>query len=289
MSESRILWRRVSRGLLFIGFGAFGLASTQGLLHRGFWLDALAFWPVIIITLGVRLLFDRQRAPWAVLLSPLIIMSTLGFVAWRGPEPQSTDWTRVEATRSARLKTWTLDARVALADLDLRAGSMPPGLLLQGRTTPSTSGAVRVNDRGESSRVSLRGRGRPTGRMQVLPRRQAWDMDVANTLPMTLRLSTAFAEGELDLAGTEVTRVDQEGAFNDLTLRLGAPRSDTRVNLEGAFNQLELVVPESTPVRVSSDGFLNLVDRRANPSSRTGPAYQLRSDGAFNRVVIRSE
>ncbi len=63
-------------------------------------------------------------------------------------------------------------------------------------------------------------------------------MNVANTLPMALRLSTAFAEGDLDLRSIDVTRVDEEGAFNDLTLRLGEPRTDTRVNLEGAFNRV---------------------------------------------------
>ena len=112
---------------------------------------------------------------------------------------------------------------------------------------------------------------------------------MANDLPMSLHLETAFAGGELNLETIEITRVDLDGAFNDLTLRLGAPRTDTRVSLEGAFNRLELVVPEGTPVRVSTDGFINLVDRRSNAGKLSGPAYRLRSDGAFNRVVIRSE
>ena len=63
MSESRIVWRRVSRGLTYIGFGVFFFLSTQGLLHQGFWLDALAFWPVVLIALGLRLMFERTKAP----------------------------------------------------------------------------------------------------------------------------------------------------------------------------------------------------------------------------------
>jgi len=114
-------------------------------------------------------------------------------------------------------------------------------------------------------------------------------MTVADTLPMALRLSTAFAEGEMDLQTIEVTRGDEEGAFNNLTLRLAEPRTDTHVNLEGAFNRLELVVPERTLVRVSTDGFINLVDRRPDRGRLSGPAYRVRSNGAFNRVVIRSE
>ena len=117
MSESRIAWRRISRGLCFIGFGVFFFLSTQGMLHRGFWMDALAFWPVLLIALGLRLMFERSKAPWAILLSPLLLMGTLSYVAWRGAEPLSTDWKTVQAVRDADVEAWSLEARMALADL----------------------------------------------------------------------------------------------------------------------------------------------------------------------------
>ncbi|MDP6579680.1 MAG: DUF5668 domain-containing protein [Vicinamibacterales bacterium] len=296
MSGSRIAWRRVARGLSFIGFGVFCLLSTQDLLHRGFWLDALAYWPVLLIALGLHLMFERSRAPWGVLLSPLLIMATLGFVAWRGPGPLSTNWEdwenweTVQAARDPQVESWTLEATMALADLDLRAGSVAPGMLLQGRTAPANRASVRVVDRSDSSRVYLRGNRWRSGNMHLLPvTRHHWDLDVTDDQPMSLRLETAFVEGDLNLETTDVARVNLDGAFNDLTLRLGAPRTDTRVDLEGAFNHLELVVPENTPVRVSSDGFINLVDRRSNARTLDGPAYRLRPEGAFNRVVIRSQ
>jgi len=155
MSGSRIAWRRVSRGLSFIGFGVFLFLSTQGLVHRGFWMDALAYWPVLLIALGLRVMFDRSKAPWGVLLSSLVIMAPLSFVAWRGPEPPPADWQTVEAVRDPHVETWSLDARMALADLDFRAGSVAPGMLLQGRMAPSNRGSVRLVGRGDSARVSL--------------------------------------------------------------------------------------------------------------------------------------
>ena len=289
MSETRILWGRVSRGLSCIGFGVFFLLATQGFLHRGFWLDALAYWPVLLIALGLRLMFQHSRTPWAVLVSPLVIMGTLSYVAWRGPVTLSAEWSTVRAARDPGVERWSLDAEMALADLEVRAVPGAPGLLLQGRTAPADLGRVRVTGRGDSSRVRLRSDRWDSGTIRFLPiRRHRWEVDVTNDLPVALRLATSFAEGELDLATIEVTRADLDGAFNDLTLRLGTPRSDTRVNVEGAFNRLELVVPEDTPVRVSTNGVNNLVDRRSNRGELSGPAYRLRADGAFNRVVIRS-
>jgi hypothetical protein len=290
MSEGRFAWRRAARGLNWIGFGVFFFLSTQGFLHRGFWLDALSFWPVLLIAMGARMMFECSKVPFGVLLSPLLVVGTLSFVAWRGAEPFSMEWTRVEAARSQEADSWSLEATMALTHLDLRAGGVAPGMLLQGRTAPSDRGSVRVSERGDSSRVRLRSGRWRSGTVHVLPgKRDRWDLDVADDLPMTLYLGTAFAQGELELEPVEVRRVDLDGAFNDLTLRLGAPKQDTRIELEGAFNHLELVVPAGTPVRVTTDGFVNLVDRRSGNGRRTGPAYRVRSDGAFNRVVVRSE
>ena len=71
MTESRIAWRRVSRGLVFIGFGVFFFLSTQGMLHRGFWLDALSFWPVFLIATSARSWREScQRGPGGKGLRP---------------------------------------------------------------------------------------------------------------------------------------------------------------------------------------------------------------------------
>lgn len=292
MSSSRIAWRRVSRGLSLIGFGVFLLLSTQGLLRAGFWLDAWTYWPVLLVALGLRLMFEHSRAPWGVLLSPLLLVGTLSYVAWGDADPVRADWETVRAARDPGVEAWSLEAELALSDLDLRAGSPARGMLLQGRTSPSDHGRVRVSHRGDSSRVHLRGGRWGSGGVHILNGgRHLWDVEITDDLPMTLRVASAFLDGELALETVDVTRVNLEGAFNNFTLRLGAPRTDTRLDMEGAWNHLELVVPEDTPVRVTTDGFINLVDRRPErpQPGGAGPAYRVHSEGAFNRVVIRSD
>ena len=290
MSETRLMWKRISGGLEFIGFGVFFLLSAQGLLHRGFWLDALSFWPVCLIALGLRTMFQTSRTPWAVLLSPFVIMSTLGYLAWRGPEAPNTDWRSVEAVRERRAESWELRASIALVDLDLRPAALSPERFLEGRVAPSNRGRVTVSNRGTSSRVHLSNSRWGTHNIFFLPgKRHRWDMEVSDDLPMTLRLASAFAAGKADLQDIEVTEVDLDGAFNDLALYLGPPSTDTRIELEGAFNKLELVIPEATPVHIYTDGLINIVDRREDNPDRSGPAYRVRADGAFNEIVIRSQ
>ncbi len=290
MSGAPIAWRRVARGLNVIGVGVFLLLSTQGLLPPGFWLDALAFWPVLLIALGLRLMFERSRVPWAVLLSPVLLMGTLSYVAWGAADPAGAAWEPVQASRDPSIADWSLETRLALSNLHLRAGAPARGMLLQGRTSPADHGRVRVSDRGDSAQVYLEGGYWRSGNVHIVNgRRHRWDVELTDDLPLTLRLASSFVAGDLALETIDVTRLDLDGAFNDITVRLGRPSTETRVDLEGAFNHLELVVPEDTPVRVTTDGFINLVDRRSGVRPSGGPAYRVHSEGAFNRVVVRSE
>jgi hypothetical protein len=119
-------------------------------------------------------------------------------------------------------------------------------------------------------------------------RDQRWDLAMSEELPLEIDLHLAFAGGTVDLTPAPVTGVEVEGAFNDLTMRLGAPKTDTRLVFHGAFNQIKVIVPGTTPVRVNSDGFLNWVDGRPEPAKRTGPLYRVQLEGAFNRLAVRS-
>ena len=287
MSNDGINWRRISKGLYISGFGTLLLLTTLGFLTWAFWFEAVAFWPVLLIGLGVRLIFQRSRTPWAILLSPLIVFSTLAYVASREPSTGSVEWEPVRLERPDNVKKWTLEGDMVLANLDVSSRPLPANVLVEGRAATHGQTRARVIPGREAARVRLGSWHR--GRIIVLPgRRQRWDVGVSQELPLTVSLDMAFTRGELDLATVPVSRVDVDGAFNDVTLRLGAPEKDTTLSWEGAFNTVELIVPNETPVRVSKDGFLNLSDGRPRDRNRKGPGYRLYLDGAFNNVEIRS-
>ena len=106
---------------------------------------------------------------------------------------------------------------------------------------------------------------------------------------MTIDLEMAFTRTRLDVATSSVSRLEAEGAFNDITLRLGEPSADVRLDLQGAFNNVAIELPPGTSFRATSEGFLNLVDeRRPGQRSDKAPGYRLHLHGAFNRVTVRS-
>ncbi len=288
MSEKPTDWRQISRGLMLIGVACFLLLNTQGHLRWSFWLEALTFWPVLLVGLGLRLLFERSSAPWAILLSPLLMLGTLGYVAQLGVPQPDRDWSPVSAERPEGSRRWALDGRLALANLQIEAKPLSPDLLVEGRATSGRATELYVTERGEGARVHLRNwkHHRPTF---FLPRRRHWfDLGVARDLPVELDLELILTQGDLDLADTHVADLRVEGAFNALRLHLGEPgpeQEEIALKLAGAFNRLEVYVPATTPVKLRVDG-PNFVDGQPDLDDLSGPGYRLRIDGAFNRVKI---
>ena len=287
-----VRWVGVSRGLYLVGIGTFLLLTTQDLLPPSFWSEAIAYWPVLLVAIGIRLLFERSSAPWLVLLGPLLVLGTLMYVAMRGPGRAEAEsgWVSLRADRLPGLSAWTLEGRLTLASLDVASRRLPRGLLVEGRATDAGRHSVRVVEEAETGvvRVSNSWSGRT---LFVLPglRRARSELAVTTALPLTFDLELTCTTMQIDVAAAAVSRLAFDGALNNVTLRLGQPSSDVRLDLDGSFNQVVLEVPAGTPVKVSREGLLNLVDERQRDRAQAArPGYSLRLDGAFNRIVVRS-
>jgi len=289
VTRGEFSWKRIAKGVNLTGFGVFLLLTTLGFLPWSFWGMLIAYWPVLLITCGIYLVFDRSRTPWLVLLSPVVFLGTMTFVALSSPAADLGGGHRLEAARPEGATSWRLEGGLAMVEFDLIGRDLGPDLILEGETAGSpTRPTVSVRGTDESPRVRLRngsfhwawpGRG-PWGRVEA---------GIARDLPLTLDLDLAFVEGRIDLGEIALTRASLDGAFEDLTLRLGRPESDVRLSLKGAFNRITIEVPADVPVSVDTDGFMNSVQGRDSDSSRTGPGYDLRLDGAFNWIEVRAE
>ncbi len=289
MSDERIAWSRVTRGTYFVGFGTFLFLNTQVIVPWSFWREALSYWPVCLVALGLRLAFERSRAPGLVLLGPLLVLGTLTWVALQSPPAWDEKWEAVRAERTGEVDRWTLAGNLAMVHLALTCRDLDASLFAEGRVSPAGRRVMRVTTRNGAARVRV-GRARGIWKIGLLPGPlHRIDLGLAQDLPLRLDLDLVLADGRIDLAGAPVSRVNLDGAFNDLTLRLGAPESNVRIDLNGAFNHIVLEVPPDTPVTTGTEGFLNVVDGRPGAGSLKGPGYHFDLDGAFNHLVVSSD
>jgi hypothetical protein len=286
----KVDWKRAADGIGLCGFAAFLLLNTTGALPWSFWLDAIALWPLLIMSAGIKIAFEKTRAPWLVLIGPAIVLAGLAWVATGAlPDVPLGSWKsegpllRPEGTERAKLDFELFGSR-----LTVQAREIEHGTLADARSIERWANTRLEVDRQENT-ARLRLDTGKHGGVTILPgRRQLWDLGVPSDLPLSLDLHGAMARSQFDLARGRFEGGRIDGAFLATELKLPAVAEPVKLVLKGAFNALRLSVPEGTPVSVRGTGLpFNFVKRRlAGEPGRAG--YEVVLDGAFNAVHLET-
>ena len=282
-------WRRATDGIQLAGFAVFLLLNTTGALPWSFWLDAIALWPVLVMSAGLRMAVDRTRAPWLQLLSPVLVLGAMSWLAFSAHRPvvSARDWNTVSVARAEGIDRVRLEGQLFGTRFAAAAAPVAPGALVEGRMA-SRRGTARLDAPVDGTTAELRVEGpRRGGPWLWAPgASDQWDLRLDESLPLTVKLGGAMSRVDLDLSGGRLEHVAVEGAFMGTDLRLPRPERDTEVRIAGVFNAVTISVPEGTPVRVHGPGLpFNLVERRARGS---GPGYDVNLSGIFSAATVET-
>lgn len=283
-------WARAAEGIQLAGVAVFLLLNTTGALPWAFWIDALALWPVLIMSAGVRIAFEKTRAPWLLLLSPALILGSLAWVA-SGARSDALvgPWAQESVARPDGVSRLELEAHLAGTRLAARAEAIDASSLIEARWTSRqgqrSAPRTQVSLHDGLATATLKG-GWRKGPVILPGQRQRWELRLPRELPLEIGLHGAMVRGELDLSRGDPRKLTFRGVFLGLGLALPAPAEPVTIRLKGVFNFLELTVPEGTPVRVGGAGLpFNLVTRRLEGApGRAG--YDVRVDGIFTIVTL---
>jgi hypothetical protein len=283
-------WNRAADGVGMAGFAVFLLLCTTGVLPWSFWLEAIVLWPLLIMSAGVKIAFEKSGAPWLVLLGPAIVLGGLGWLA-SGSRPGLPlgPWQAEAVERPGGIDGLDVEASLLGARLHLAAADgVPAGRLVDGRSIRRSEEARLESDTdGSVARVRIRGR---RGQVIFLPRASDhWDLRVPRDLPVRLVVKGAAIGARFDVTSGSLRGARAEGVFLGVEARLPAPGEDTQITMNGVFNSLRLVVPEGTPVRVHGPGLpFNAVDRGVRGAEgRAG--YDVSVQGVFSAVDVRTD
>src|SRR5512135_3085839 len=129
-------WGRAAEGFQLAGIAVFLLLNTTGLLPWSFWLDAIALWPPLIMSAGIKIAFEKSRAPG------LLVLGSLTWVASGSrPEPAVGPWKQETQARPPGAKSVLLRGRLAGARLHLATAELDPALIVEARSAGSTENA----------------------------------------------------------------------------------------------------------------------------------------------------
>lgn len=288
----RANWNRAADGIFLCGVAVFLLLNTTGALTWGFWFDAIALWPLLIMSAGVRIAFEKTKAPWLVLLGPAIVLGGLAWVASGArPDDMGGPWKaegplpRPEGARRVKLDLDLFGSR-----LKVRAHEVEGGAIADARSIERRSHSrLEVNREEDTAEIRLHSGTR--GGVIILPgRKQRWELGVANELPLRYELDGVMVKSRLELQESRDFQGGHvNGVFLGTELELPAPRAQVELAVKGVFNVLRVSVPEGTPVRVHGTGFpFNIVKPRAIAGDDGRPGYDIKLEGIFSGVRIET-
>jgi hypothetical protein len=281
-------WGRAADGIQLAGFAVFLLLNTTGQLPWSFWIDAIALWPVLIMSAGLRMAVDRTRAPWLQLLSPLLVLGSLAWVAAaQQPFVAVRDWKPVSIARPAGAERSRLEGQLLGTRVAATLGPVAPGTLSEGRMASRRgTGRIEASVAEGSAVVRVEGPRRGGPFLGMPGSADYWELSLDETLPLTVHLGGAMSRVVLDLGAGRLEKGSVEGVFLGTDLRLPRPEKDTAFRIRGVFNAVTISVPEGTPVRVHGPGLpLNFVDRGV---SGAGPGYDVTVEGVFSAASVQT-
>jgi hypothetical protein len=283
-------WKRAADGIGMAGIAVFLLLNTTGVLPWSFWMEAIALWPLLIMSAGIKIAFERTRAPWLVLLGPALVLGGLAWVATGartdipvGPWKSEGPLPRPEGAKRVNLDLKLFGSRLAVTARELEQGALADARSIERHSSASRS-VMREDD---VARVRLDATERHG--VVVLPgRRQRWELGVPTELPLSYELGGAMVRSRFDLSRSRFEGGRVNGVFLATQLTLPAVEAPVKLTVNGVFNMLRVSVPEGTPVRVRGTGFpFNAVKRRV-VGEEGRPGYEIQVDGIFNAVVIET-
>jgi len=289
--RSGVDWGRVADGIGLAGFGVFFLLATTRGLPPGFWLDALSMWPVLLVSAGIRIIFEKSPLPVGVVLGPLIVLGTLSWIAWGSPPAAAPPgpWRSVSASRPPSVDDVRLDIRGIGTRLDIEARPLGPAQLALGRVASRGDRAALEERHGETA-TTLRLEGEHGGAVFVPGRKSVWELAVADDVPTEIELGGVMSSAKLRLERGIISRVTSHGPFQSVELRLPPPSlpERVRVELKGPFCSYHVIVPDGTPVRLEKSGPFHIVlggpARDEGPGD--GPGYTVSLIGPFCAITI---
>ncbi len=193
-------WRRVADGVFLAGLGVFFLLATSRGLPDGFWVEAMSLWPVLLVSCGIRIVFEKTRLAYGMVLGPAVVLGTLFWLAWgdRPQLPPPGEWQALSVDRPEGVDRAKVLVHLGGVSVDLDARPLPPTLLAEGRAAPrDTATRLRLTDEEGEATLQLKGRRRDF--LLVGLRHEVWELGVTNELPLSLDVSGGAVRADFDL------------------------------------------------------------------------------------------
>lgn len=266
-------FERIFRGLFWITIGTILLLNTLEIIPFDYWLNLLAFWPVLIIVAGLAVLGGVTHSRVVSALAPILVIATLIFAVFYPGIP-----TGRRGSASFTFSHGTVGSvKNATASVDFGAGNLGIGSTSKLYDINAREFALRekpqfsFNQTGSHAELSIRPHRGNVG-FAGSNRDRTWKVLLSKDALWDLDLKTGASKCKLDLSDLGVDGLDLKGGVGDITVRFGDKAASTTADINAGVSDIKLMVPKSTGVRLKMNSGITSTDFRNIDLKRIGGA-----------------
>lgn len=271
--------------VLLIGAGLLVLAGQTGWLGWSSIASILNLWPLLLVVVGVDLLLGGRFRVWLA-LAFVALVAAVGITGF-GVFPTASG-TPLDVMRPIGTAT---EARISLStgvsELRVRPGA-EAGVLVSGTVVPRNGERIVEDFRvaGSTALYTLSSEQPRFGTSFTFGDRWTWDLALAESLPIDLRVETGVGRADFDLRGVDLTRLAMNTGVGALTVRLPAA-GVYDASIETGVGASTIVVPAGIAAKITTSRGVGAVTVRGD-LQRSGDVYTSPGYGsANNRVNLR--
>ncbi len=264
--------------LILITIGVLFLLANMGMLPVSFWELALAYWPLILILIGLEIIIGRYSAIGALVVVVLWI-ALVGGVLWLasnqggGILPTATAVTDQATQALGDIKSAAVDLNIGTARTTVGALGSDTSDLMQGtfRHAEGTRVTKTYNVVGTEGRLGLKEEG--INFVFFGPSVSQWDIKLYPQIPIALSVNGGVGTATLDLSGLNITSLSVDsgvGSLNITTPKTGT----TTMQVNGGVGSANVTIPQGVAARLRVNAGLGGIHVDTVRFPKFGDTYQ---------------
>jgi hypothetical protein len=291
--------KRAASNMFWITFGFALLLSNFAKISWSAWEIVLTFWPVLLVSFGIDLLFSQDTI-WQRMIAGLLAVSIMGAIAlifdsglfYRPLEHEQVDTAR----GNVRLATIALHPSMSILSLNAQGS---PTNLVEGTIEHWAGEKIQsyyetMDDRGY---LELKSSGMVFIYEPGVKNRADWNIRITSRIPVILEIDQIIGEQKYDLSGLEIMEFNTSLVIGKTLITLPA-LTDFQGKLSLVLGEIVIEVPKEVAFRLEGKPILGNVQVPASyqrvDNFFTSPGFdqaeyriELELDHIIGQVIIR--
>lgn len=245
-------------GLLLLTAGIVWLLSIAGIVTMSTFYALFTLWPLILVAIGVGFIFKNSRlirtVSWLVLLVIVICYGyftapSKGYVIINGAQAANA-----KVTLEKLPETEKGELSLSLGATQLFIDSATSNLLDASISEELVEHSESLKDNNRTASIVFKMKGYNIANLKHTNKLRN-DFHLNNNVIWKLVLDTGAIEGNLDMTGLKVEKLDIDTVASKLKLDMGS--YNTELKIDAGATKIDITLPKDTGMRIKLDGGLN--------------------------------